>query len=208
MARYRGPVCRLCRREGEKLFLKGARCLSDKCSYARKPTPPGRPSKRRPKDSEYGTQLREKQKVRRIYTVLETQFKNYFKKAKKMRGMTGRNLLSLLERRLDNVVYLLGWGESRAQSRQLIRHGCVLLNDRRVNIPSCLVEKDDKIILSNKKNVRLRIEEILKSTGQREAPAWIERLEGGFEARILRLPAREDIQMVIDEQKIVALYSK
>lgn len=208
MARYRGPVCRLCRREGEKLFLKGARCLSDKCSYARRPAPPGRLPRRRLKVSEYATQLREKQKVRRIYGVLEGQFKNYFKKAKRMRGITGRGLLSLLERRLDNVVYLLGWGESRSQSRQLIRHGHVLLNDRRVDIPSYLVEKDDKITLSNKKSVRLMVGEILKSTGQREASAWIERLEGGFEARVLRLPAREDIQMVIDEQKIVALYSK
>ena len=208
MARYRGPVCRLCRREGEKLFLKGARCSSDKCSYARRPVPPGRPPKRRPKVSEYGIQLREKQKARRIYGVLETQFKNYFKKAKKMRGMAGRNLLSLLERRLDNVVYLLGWGESRAQSRQLIRHGDVLINGRRIDIPSCLLKEGDKVTLSGKENVRSRILEILKSTGQRETPAWMERLQEGFEANILRLPTREDIQMAIDEQKIVALYSK
>lgn len=209
MARYTGPVCRLCRREGAKLFLKGQRCMGDKCSFNRRPTPPGpqKPGRQR-KVSDYGLQLREKQKARRIYGLLEKQFRNYFKKAERMAGMTGENLLGLLEQRLDNVIYNLGWSASRSQARQLVNHRHILVNGRVVNIPSFLVKQGDSIGLHRRKKIEESIRKALKSRSQHGLPGWLEVNGDKLEARIIRLPGRDDIDREIDEELIVALYSK
>lgn len=209
MARYTGPKCKLCRREGEKLFLKGDRCYTSKCAFERRRYPPGvhGPTSRR-KLSIYGLQLREKQKVKRIYGVLEAQFKRYFELARKMPGNTGENLLTLLERRLDNVVYQLGFAESRAQARQFVRHGHVRVNDRKVDIPSYLVKEGDVISVKEKSRNIPAIVKSLEARDLQALPAWLSLDKEKFEGRVVRLPVRADITHPINERLIVELYSK
>ena len=207
MARYTEAVCRLCRREGMKLYLKGDRCYSDKCGVTRRPQAPGQQGTGRRKLSEYGLQLREKQKARRIYGVLEKQFANYFVKAEKMKGITGENLLQLLERRLDNVVYRLGFAQSRPQARQLVRHGHITVNGRKVNIPSFLVDLDDIVAVKAKSASEVEHFKLLKEgTGRTVAP-WLEVNYEALEAKVVSLPSREDIDVEIQEHLIVEYYS-
>ncbi len=209
MARYTGPVCRLCRREGEKLFLKGDRCYTDKCPFERRRYPPGVHGRsRRTKMSIYGIQLREKQKVKRIYGLLEAQFKRYFEKARKMGGNTGENLLSLLERRLDNVVYQLGFAKSRNQARQLTTHGHVMVNGRKVDIPSYLVKVGDAISIKPGSRKIPFVKEALESRDLGAIPSWLVLDKNAFEGRVVRLPERSDITHPINESLIVELYSK
>lgn len=206
MARYTGPVCKLCRREGQKLFLKGERCFSDKCAIDRRNYVPGQHGRqRRSKVSEYGVQLREKQKVRRMYGVLEKQFRNYFKKAARKSGVTGDNLLQILERRLDNVVYRLGLAPSRKAGRQLVRHGHFLVNGKQVNIPSYLVSAEDVISAREKS---MNVIRNLARKGRVNIPAWLSLDAPKLTGTVLQLPAREDITIPIQEQLIIELYSK
>lgn len=208
MARYRGSVCRLCRRENMKLFLKGDRCYSDKCAFDRRAYPPGQHGQRRGKYSDYGIQLREKQKVRRIYGVSEKQFRLMFSAADRQKGITGTNLLSCLERRLDNVVYRLGFVNSRTQGRHLVKHNHFLVNGKKVNIPSYLVKKDDVIQLREKsKNVQI-ITDALSAVVRRGIPQWMSLDKENMKGVISGMPAREDITIPIQEQLIVELYSK
>jgi len=209
MARYTGPVCRLCRREKMKLFLKGAKCDTMKCPIERRPYPPGdhgRTQLRR-KDSEYLVQLREKQKARRIYGLMEAQFSNLYKEATRQKGVTGENLLRMLEQRLDNVAYRAGWGASRAQSRQLVRHGHVAVNGRRVTIPSYSVRKGDVVELRAKARTMIVVRHNLDTLG-RTTPPWLEVGEEGLRATVRDLPMREHIDVPVREQLIVELYSK
>lgn len=209
MARYRESVCRFCRREGLKLYLKGDRCFSDKCSVDRRAKPPGQHGDRRIKHSDYGIQLREKQKVKRIYGLLENQFKNYFEKADRMKGVTGYNLLLLLERRLDNIIYRAGFAGSRNQARQLVRHGHLRVNGRKVNIPSYQIDRGDVIELKEKSRANEKIGQVLASLPARGgAPRWLEVEPASFRAVVKEFPAREDLTMPIEEQLIVELYSK
>jgi len=209
MARYINAVCRLCRREGEKLFLKGTKCNTEKCPVARRAYPPGQHGqRRRTKLSNYGLQLREKQKVRRIYGVLERQFRRYFKLASKTKGVTGKVLLQLLERRLDNCIFRLGLAVSRSQARQIVRHNQIYVNDRRVNIPSYLVATGDVIRFKAKEKAMAKIKENLEASKDRSVPTWLEFNRNELNAKILRLPEKEDIQQQIQEQLIVELYSK
>ena len=209
MARYINAVCRLCRREGEKLFLKGTRCFTEKCSVAKRAYPPGQHGQgRRTKLSNYGLQLREKQKVRRMYGILEKQFRRYFAIASKSKGVTGKVLLQLLERRLDNVVFRLGLAISRPQGRQIVRHNQIYVNSKRVNIPSYLVSKDDIIQLKAKEKAVLKIKENLEISKERAVSGWLEFNPAEMTAKVLRLPEKEDIQQQIQEQLIVELYSK
>lgn len=208
MARYSGSVCRLCRVEGTKLYLKADRCYTDKCALERRNYAPGQHGQRRSKRSDYGLQLREKQKVKRIYGVLERQFRGYFKKAEKQRGITGENLLTLLERRLDNVVYRLGLCSSRAEARQYILHGHFLVDGKRVDIPSFLVKKDQKIQVQEKSRKVKRIQESLKISERRGVPQWLSLDAGKFSGAILEIPKREHVSDEIQEQLIVELYSK
>lgn len=208
MARYIDSQCRLCRRENLKLFLKGDRCYSDKCAIDRRPYPPGQHGKLRRVFSEYGNQLREKQKVKRIYGVLERQFRNYFKKAERKKGITGENLLILLESRLDSVIYRLGFASSRNEARQLVRHSHFLVNDRKVNIPSYLVKPGDVIRLGDKSKNISRISEALESVARRGIPQWLELDKANLRGTVKGLPSREDLTMPIQEQLIVELYSK
>jgi small subunit ribosomal protein S4 len=209
MARYIDAVCRLCRREGEKLFLKGTRCSTQKCSITKRNYAPGQHGQRgKPKLSNYGLQLREKQKVKRMYGILERQFRRYFKIASKSKGVTGKVLLQLLERRLDNVIFRLGLGISRAQSRQIVRHNFVYVNSIRVNIPSFLVKKDDIVQVKAKEKALNKIKENMELSKDRDIPTWLEFDPKEFKAKILRLPEKEDIQQPIQEQLIVELYSK
>lgn len=208
MARYNGSVCRLCRREGTKLFLKGDRCYSPKCSVGLRPTPPGEHGQaRQRKQSEYGMQLREKQKARRVYGVLEAQFHRYFEKAEATRGITGENLLIILERRLDNVVYRLGFGSSRAFARQLVRHGHILVNGKKVNIPSYQVDVNDVISVRDKSAEAERFKALREGTG-RVIPKWIVLDAPNLKANIVALPQREDVDTTIQEHMIVELYSR
>ena len=208
MARYNGSVCRLCRREGTKLFLKGDRCYSPKCSVGLRPTPPGEHGQaRQKKQSEYGMQLREKQKARRVYGVLEAQFHRYFEKAEAKRGITGENLLITLERRLDNVVYRLGFGTSRPHARQLVRHGHILVNGKKVNIPSYQVDVNDIISVREKSAEAERFKALREGTG-RVIPKWIVLDAPNLKANILALPQREDVDTTIQEHMIVELYSR
>ena len=208
MARYAGPVCRLCRVEGIKLYLKGDRCHTDKCAIERRNYAPGQHGQRRTKRSEYGLQLREKQKVKRTYGLLERQFRGYFVKAERQRGITGENLLILIERRLDNVVYRLGLCSSRSEARQYVRHGHFSVNGRRVDIPSFLVVKDQKIQVREKsRNVKV-IQESLKSSERRGIPKWLSLDAENLSGTVLDMPKREDISDEIQEQLIVELYSK
>jgi len=209
LARYRGPVCRLCRRENLKLFLKGDRCYGDKCAFDRRPYPPGQHGQRRGgKISDYRLQLREKQKVKRIYGVLESQFRRYYELAAKRKGITGVNLLIILESRLDNLVYRAGFAGSRAQARQLVRHGHILLNGRKINIPSCLLKPGDVIEVRNKSRELKVIKDSMETVVRRGIPSWIEVDKEKFKATLKDLPKREDITIPVQEQLIVELYSK
>jgi small subunit ribosomal protein S4 len=208
LARYREAVCRLCRREGVELYLKGDRCFTDKCAIKRRGYPPGQHGQRRPKHSDYGVQLREKQKAKRIYGILERQFRNYFEKAERMKGKTGDNLLILLERRLDSVVYKLGFSQTRRESRQTVRHGHFIVNGRKVNIPSFLVRAGDVIELREKSRKIPNINESLDAVVRKGIPPWLELERDTFRGTIKALPARVDIQEPIQEQLIVELYSK
>lgn len=208
MARYREAVCRLCRREGMELYLKGDRCFTDKCAIKRRGYPPGQHGQRRPKHSDYGVQLREKQKARRIYGLLEKQFHNYFEKADRMKGKTGDNLLILLERRLDNVVFKLGFAVTRRESRQLVRHGHFLVAGRRVNIPSYLVRPGDVVEIRERSRKILSVNEALDAVARKGIPVWLELERENFRGSVKALPSRADITEPIQEQLIVELYSK
>ena len=208
MARYLGPVCRLCRREGMKLFLKGERCYTEKCAVERRNYPPGQHGQGRQKSSNYGLQLREKQKARRIFGVLEGQFRNYFKRAERKSGITGENLLCMLETRFDNIAYRLGFAPSRNAARQLIRHGHLKINGRKVNIPTYQLKQGDIIELREKSKKIEWIKEAMESAVHRGVPQWLEITPEKFMGTIKSLPTREDITLPIQEQLIVELYSK
>ncbi|MFA5536622.1 MAG: 30S ribosomal protein S4 [Bacillota bacterium] len=208
MARYTDAVCRLCRREGVKLYLKGDRCYSDKCAIDRKGYAPGQHGTSRKKVSEYGLQLREKQKARRIYGVLEKQFRGYFEKADRQKGITGENLLVMLERRLDNVVYRLGYASSRIEARQLVRHGHFTVNGKKVNIPSYLVKVGEVIRVTEKSAKSPKFKELAEAAAHRTPPAWLEHNVDALEGRVLAFPSREEIDTGIEEHLIVELYSK
>ncbi len=213
MARYTGPVCRLCRREGEKLFLKGARCLSPKCSVERRTYPPGQHGKdaqfRRGRGSDYSLQLREKQKARRVYGVLERQFRRYFQDALRQPGLTGSNLLVLLESRLDNVIYRMGWADSRPQARLLVQHGHFAINGRRTNIPSYRVRPNDVISVREGSRGRKYFKEMLAYMQERPAaPEWLSVDSVGLRGTVQRVPERRDIDLPLNEQLIVEYYSR
>ena len=208
MARYTGPVCRLCRREGVKLYLKGDRCFTEKCAIDRRAYAPGQHGQGRKKVSEYGTQLREKQKARRIYGVLEKQFENYFDKADRQSGITGENLIRLLERRLDNVAYRLGFGASRSQARQLVRHNHFTLNGHKANIPSMLVKVGDIIQVKEKSKESASFQEIKENLAQKNPPAWLEIDKEQLTAKVIALPTKEQLDVPIQEHLIVELYSR
>ncbi len=208
MARNLEASCRKCRREGEKLFLKGARCFTHRCSAVRRETAPGQHGAKRVKLSNYGLQLREKQKVKRIYGILEKQFRGYFQKATSIKGVTGHTLLQFLERRLDNVVYEAGFASSRSQARQFVSHGYVFVNGGRVNIASFLVKKDDIVEMRFKTKGKKLIKENIESLGSRNIPSWMNVDNDQFKVSILRLPQRDDIQFAVNEQLIVELYSR
>lgn len=208
MARYTGPSCRLCRRENMELFLKGDRCYTDKCAMKRRNYPPGQHGQGRTKTSDYGVQLREKQKVKRIYGLVEKQFRGYFERADRMKGVTGTNLLTLLERRLDNVVYRLGFASSRSESRQLVSHGHFILNGRKATIPSMRIKAGDIIELREKSRKVAQINESLDAVVRRGIPQWLELERDAFKGAVKLLPVREDITTPIQEQLIVELYSK
>jgi len=208
LARYTGSVCRLCRREGLKLYLKGDRCYTPKCAVERRAYAPGQHGQGRKKVSEYGLQLREKQKARRMYGILEGQFRRYFEKAERQKGITGENLLRLLERRLDNVIYRLGFGASRNESRQLVRHGHFTVNGRKVNIPSYMIRVGDVIAVRDKSKESPRVKELLERAGDRTPPAWLELEADQARARVVDLPTRDQIDAPVKEHLIVELYSR
>ncbi len=208
MARYSDPVCRLCRREGMKLFLKGDRCFKDKCAIERRNYEPGQHGRRRSKVLGYGLQLREKQKVKRIYGLLERQFQLYFRRAVKKTGITGDHLLRQLELRLDNAVYSLGFASSRAQARQLVRHGHIEVNGRKINIPSYQVKKGDVIQVREKSRKNDQVRQSVETAAGRGVPSWLELNAEQFRGTVLDVPKREDIRLPIQEQLIVELYSK
>lgn len=208
MARYTGPVCRLCRREGKKLFLKGDRCYSDKCALGRRQSTPGQHGKSRKKVSEYGTQLRAKQTARRYYGVMESQMIKYFDIAERQSGITGDNLLRLLELRLDNVVYRLGFAASRKEARQLVRHGHFTLNGKKANIPSIQIKAGDVIAVAESSRNSEKIKSVTEANASRPVPQWLDADKNQLTAKVVRLPAREDIDMDIEEQQIVEFYSK
>ncbi len=213
MARYTGPVCRLCRREGEKLFLKGARCLSPKCSFERRSYPPGQHGKdaqfRRGRGSDYALQLREKQKARRVYGILERQFRRYFHEALRRPGLTGSNLLSILESRLDNVVFRLGWADSRNHARLLVQHGHFTVNGRRTNIPSFLVRPGDVITVRDGSRNRKYFKEIRAYMEERPpAPEWLSVDMAAMQGSVERAPERRDVDIPLNEQLIVEYYSR
>jgi small subunit ribosomal protein S4 len=208
LARYTKSNCRLCRRENLKLFLKGERCYTEKCAYDRRNYPPGQHGQDRKKFSAYGTQLREKQKVKRMYGILENQFRNLFKKADRQKGITGEILLALLERRLDNVVYRLGFANSRDEARQLVRHNHFLVNQSKVNIPSFLVKPGDVVEPREKSKKVVRILEALEGVARRGVPQWLELEKDQMKGSVKGMPTREDITIPIQEKLIVELYSK
>ena len=207
MAVYRDAKCKLCRREGTKLFLKGEKCFMQKCPFKKRPTPPGQHAASRKKVSEYGLQLREKQKTKRIYGVQEGQFRAYYEAADRMKGITGENMLSLLERRLDNVIFRMGIGASRAQARQLVNHGHFLVNGKKVNIPSYIIKVGDVITVKENK-ISNKYFEAIKAMKVGVMPKWLEFNPEKLEGKILSLPARDDIDSQIAEHMIVELYSK
>ena len=208
MARYTDAACRLCRREGTKLFLKGDRCFSAKCGIEKRAYPPGQHGQGRTRFSDYGVQLREKQKVKRMYGLLEKQFSQTMKRASRMKGRAGENLLTLLERRLDNVVFRMGFATSRAEARQLVRHGHFLVNGRKATIPSSQVKEGAKVTVREKSRKVARIAGALETLEGRSVPQWVEIDKENFEGTVKSMPAREDITMPIQEQLIVELYSR
>ena len=208
MARYTGPVCRLCRREGVKLFLKGERCYSNKCAIEKRNYAPGQHGQRRSKQSEYGLQLREKQKARRIYRVLEGQFREYFSEAERKKGVAGENLLVILETRFDNVIYRLGFADSRAQARQFVRHNHFTLNGKKANIPSIQLKVGDVVQLKEGSKDSAIIKAIVDNLGTKTPPAWLELDVDNLSGKVVNLPTKEEIDIPVDEQMIVELYSK
>ena len=208
MARLTGAVCRLCRREGLKLFLKGDRCFKEKCAFERRGYAPGQHGRRRTKVQNYGIQLREKQKVKRMYGVLERQFRGYFVRAAKAKGVTGANLLQTLERRLDNVVYRLGFASSRSMARQLVSHGHILVNGRKMTVPSALVKPGGVVALREKSRKNEQIKICVDTAKGRGVPAWLDLDADQFKGTVRQLPGRDEILMPIQEQLIVELYSK
>ncbi len=208
MARNLSPKCRQCRREGEKLFLKGEKCFTDKCAIDRRNYAPGQHGQKRSRLSDYGVQLREKQKIRRIYGVLERQFRNMYHKADKQKGVTGENLLRMLERRLDTVVFHMGFGASRVESRQIVRHNCIIVNDKRVNIPSYQVSPGDVIEVSDGARNHLRIKSALDAAERRSFPVWIDVDVKGMKGTFKSVPERSDLPSTINESLVVELYSK
>lgn len=208
MARYTDAKCRLCRREGGKLFLKGEKCFTDKCPVEKRTYPPGQHGQRRSRPSDYGGQLREKQKLRRIYGVLEVQFANYYGEADRRRGSTGENLLQLLECRLDNVIYRMGFGASRSEARQLVRHKAVRVNGKRVNIPSYQVGEGDVVEIDQGAKEQLRVKAALEAAEQRGFPEWVEVDAKAMKGVFKNVPARTELPSEINEQLVVALYSK
>ena len=208
MARYTGAVCRLCRREGQKLFLKGDRCYSDKCSIARRAYVPGQHGQGRKKVSEYGLQLRAKQRARRYYGVLESQFHHYFEIAERKAGMTGTNLLRLLESRLDNVVYRAGFANSRAEARQLVTHGHFEINGHRVDIPSYLVKPGEVFTICEKSRNSDKIKSVIEANSSRPTPKWLDVNSASHQVKVINLPERDDIDAPVEEQLIVEFYSK
>ena len=206
MARYTGPSCKLCRREGTKLYLKGERCLSDKCALNRRTSAPGQHGAAKKKMTEYGMQLREKQKAKRYYGVLEKQFKNYYVKADNQDGIAGENLLRLLERRLDNVVFRMGLANSHKEARQLVLHGHFTLNGHKANIPSILVKVGD--VVAVKETDSSKIKELVEAMGEKIAPKWLELDKNAGVAKVIAMPERDDIDFEFNEQLIIELYSK
>ena len=208
MARNLDAKCRQCRREGEKLFLKGEKCYTDKCAIERRNYPPGQHGQARPKFSEYSIQLREKQKLRRIYGILEGQFRRYFQMADRAKGVTGETLLQLLERRMDNMVYRMGFATSRSEARQLVRHGHFSVNGRKVNVPSFLTKVGDVVTVTERSKKVARIQEALDLAQRRGVPDWLEVSPEAFTGRVKSIPARADLTMPINEKLVVELYSK
>ncbi|MBI3605697.1 MAG: 30S ribosomal protein S4 [Nitrospirae bacterium] len=208
MARYTDSVCRLCRREGTKLFLKGTRCLTDKCAIDRRSYPPGQHGQARPRISEYRMQLREKQKLKRIYGLMERQFRNYFIKAESKTGVTGEILLQFLERRLDNVVYRMGFASSRKQARQLVGHKHLLVNGKSVDIPSFLVKEGDEVEVKVKSRTLPAVVSAIEVIEAIGIPAWIELDKASFKGKVKSLPTKEDISLPVNEQLVVELYSR
>lgn len=208
MARYTEAVCKLCRREGQKLFLKGDRCYTDKCAIGRRAYAPGQHGQGRKKNSEYGIQLRAKQMTKRFYGVLEKQFKGYYEIGTKMPGKAGDNLLILLETRLDNVVYRAGWGSSRAEARQLVTHGHFTVNGQKVDIPSYLVKPGEVVAIKDTSKSSTKIKAVLENNASRPKPKWIDVDGAASQTSILAMPTREDIDLEVDETLIVELYSK
>lgn len=208
MARYTGPSCKLCRREGEKLFLKSVKCSTDKCPFARRSYSPGQHGQRRKKFSDYGLQLREKQKVKRIFGVLEKQFRIYFKRAERSKGITGEVLLQLLERRLDNVIFRICFAATRKEARQLVSHGYVYVNKRKVNISSYSIKPEDSIEIKCAERKQERFKETIELLKERDVPSWLNVDYDNLRGTVIRLPQREDIRFPVEEQLIVELYSK
>ena len=208
MAKYTDSSCKICRRENQKLFLKGTRCSTEKCAFNRRSFSPGQHGKSRTKLSDYGVQLREKQKVKKMYGLLERQFRLYFERSTKIKGVTGHILLSMLETRLDNVVFRLRFGSSIAQARQMVCHGLVFINDNKVDIPSCHVAVNDKITVKTTPEGIKRIKESMEQTKERGVPSWLNLQENELIGTVVRLPQRDDIQFPIKEQLIIELYSK
>jgi len=208
MARNTGPSCRMCRREGAKLFLKGSRCIGDKCAFSRRESAPGQHGDMRKKESNYGVQLREKQKVKRIYGMLERQFKHFFREAERAKGVTGLTLLQLLERRLDNVVFRMNYAPSRQDARQMVQHGRVCINNKRLDIPSYTVKIGDEISIKAKEAAKKRLVETFESLKDRAIPKWLEMYPADLKSKVKALPTKEDVGFPIREQLIVELYSK
>lgn len=208
MARYTGAVCKLCRREGKKLFLKGERCYTGKCAVDRRSYAPGQHGQSRKKTSEYGMQLRAKQQARRYYGIQEGQFHKYFLMAERKQGMTGENLLRICESRLDNVVYLLGWASSRAEARQLTTHGHYLVNGKKVDIPSYLLKAGDVVSVKEKSRDSEKIKAVLEANGSRPVPEWLDKNAEDMTAKVVKLPDREQIEVPVEEHLIVEFYSK
>ncbi len=208
MARYRGPVCRLCRREGLKLFLKGTRCFTEKCAIERRGYAPGQHGKKRTKMTDYGVQLREKQKVKRLYNLLENQFRSYFDDAARKKGVTGVELLMLLERRLDNMVYRMGFAISRREARLLVKHNHVLVNNKKVNIPSYLIKTEDVVSIGEKSKKMVMVERALEQAEANGVPGWLALDKQNLSCKVVAYPKREEITLPIKEQLIVELYSK
>ena len=208
MARYTGAVCKLCRREGKKLYLKGERCYTGKCAVERRAYAPGQHGQSRKKATEYGLQLRAKQQAKRYYGIQEGQFYKYFLMAERKQGVTGENLLRICESRLDNVVYLLGWANSRAEARQLVTHGHYKVNGKKVNIPSYLIKAGDEVAIKDKSKDSEKIKAVLETNGSRPVPQWLDLNKEALTAKILALPTREQIMVPVEEHLIVELYSK